>query len=165
MIHDWDIIELLIHYGANPCPSHSAYRILSAEGAQRLKTIIQDTKPLLPCPCFSGLPLVDCHAKTDKPYPDYHICVCGSEKLFGSCCGLRNVAIHKEWDEVNQHIKIQMTPTISDPVEECADHPLYTIKREIQKQLTLGSGRKTVDTLRQLRCWQKVTGDEVVGHS
>ncbi|KIM82689.1 hypothetical protein PILCRDRAFT_7602 [Piloderma croceum F 1598] len=173
MIHDWDIIELLIQYGANPCPSHPAYssfRILSAEGAQRLKTIIdkyakQNSKPLLPCPCFSGLSLVDCHAKSDKPYPDHHVCVCGSEKLFGSCCGLRNVGIHEEWDEVNHRIKIQMTPTISDPVEECADHPLYTIKREIQKQLTLGPGRKTVDTLRQLRCWQKVTGDEVVGHS
>lgn len=87
MIHDWDIIKLLIQYGANPCPSHSAYsafRILSAEGAQRLKTIIdkyakQNSKSLLPCPCFSGLPLIDCHAKSDKPYPDHHVCDCGSE--------------------------------------------------------------------------------------
>ncbi|KZP28839.1 hypothetical protein FIBSPDRAFT_1039210 [Athelia psychrophila] len=166
MVPHWEIIEMLLQYGADPFPPSFGIppiANLDDAGAQRFMHLVRKyaqkplVKPLLPCPCFSGLPLVECHAKTDKPYPGHHVCICSSEKRFEHCCEPRRLGVYEEWDDASQRIKIHMASSPScDPAEEDRDHPLYSAKKEITKKFRFKDAQcGTVDMLRYLNCWSK----------
>ncbi|KAF7973072.1 hypothetical protein HWV62_5302 [Athelia sp. TMB] len=173
MVPHWRLIEMLLRYGANPFPPFSSIppiARLSKADAQRFMNLARTysqrpvIKPLLPCPCFSGLPLTECHAKSDKPYPGHHVCICSSGKRFEHCCGPRRLDVYEEWDELTQRIEIHspISPRAGDPAEDDINHPLYSAKRDINEQLIIkGIKCGTVDMLRYLNCWSKKSSNEV----
>ncbi|KAK0203555.1 hypothetical protein DFS33DRAFT_811213 [Desarmillaria ectypa] len=109
MIKDWELIELFAEYGANPAPPESyvppSSFLLKPDSISRFNAKFEHyaANPFVrgprPCPCFSGLPLAECHAKEDKAYSPDLICFCTSEKRFGVCCSRRNVFAYEQWNE------------------------------------------------------------------
>ncbi|KAH6914953.1 hypothetical protein BKA70DRAFT_1396283 [Coprinopsis sp. MPI-PUGE-AT-0042] len=69
------------------------------------KTNAVATRPLRPCPCWSGKFLRDCHDDgVDHPWPDHFLCGCGRRKTFSNCCGRRGIKVVERWDPEDKWI-------------------------------------------------------------
>jgi hypothetical protein len=113
---NWDLIELLLTYGANPLPprppgsrvpSPPTFFRSNADKA-RFRALIASTsgssRPPRMCPCFSGNTLATCHDAEDKPFPLDFLCRCGSQKNFRKCCSKRRFTSYERWNEAEQWI-------------------------------------------------------------
>ncbi|SJK98604.1 uncharacterized protein ARMOST_01872 [Armillaria ostoyae] len=163
----WELIELFAKYGANPAPqgcyAPPASFLLQHDLIARFNAIFERyaANPFVrgprPCPCFSGLPLTECHAKEDKAYSPDLICPCGSEKRFGACCSRRNIFVYEQWNESHQRIQVSWSNRISpDPLEQEPTHPMHKIIERVQKVVKMSGDGMTVDQLRQIGCRQKI---------
>ncbi|KZP00401.1 hypothetical protein CALVIDRAFT_274594 [Calocera viscosa TUFC12733] len=106
---DWDMVTLLLRYGADPvAPLHAVESdhppFASLDDFRQYCALVMaisySSRPSRLCPCFSGKALADCHSNGVRhAYPSHFLCACGSEKPYGRCCALRMVVAGEEWDE------------------------------------------------------------------
>ncbi|KAJ6543811.1 hypothetical protein B0H10DRAFT_1356022 [Mycena sp. CBHHK59/15] len=105
----WDLIQYLLIFGANPCPSvdkpaHLPVNMLRNESDKvrftaLVSKLARAARPARLCPCASGRYLNDCHA-VEQPYPSDYICLCRSRKIYLACCAKKSGLTWKEvWNE------------------------------------------------------------------
>ncbi|KAK0192815.1 hypothetical protein F5146DRAFT_520116 [Armillaria mellea] len=163
----WELIELFAKYGAIPAPQECcvppASFLLKPDLIARFNAIFERyaANPFVreprPCPCFSGLPVIKCHAKEDRPYSPNLICLCGSEKRFGACCSRRNIFVYEQWNEPHQRIQISWSNRIPpDPLEQEPTHPLHKTIERVEKVVKMTGDVMTVNQLRQIGCRHKI---------
>lgn len=140
----WDVVELLIIYGATPIRPESL-RIASQADKARLASIqnkisVADPRPARPCPCWSGKPLSECHGATKLSYPDHFICRCGARKVYAACCGKRGVELQEYWDTEKRRIVTSQKEKVYIPDVNPELQDQYEAGRRLAQELCGQSG-------------------------
>lgn len=106
----WSLVDLLLRHGALP-PLLRQLRFRTTNDERhymsllaKAKAKMSDSRPLRPCPCWSGKLLSECHAAGPIPYPDNFICKCGSRKIYAKCCTTRDFRVEERWDDARKCI-------------------------------------------------------------
>ncbi|KAJ7775206.1 hypothetical protein B0H16DRAFT_1880326, partial [Mycena metata] len=130
-VEDWDLVALLLKYGAQPRPTPA--------------------RPPRLCPCLSGQHLSDCHAGKELPYSDHFICSCGSTKEYGKCCKMRGISLVEGWDEERATIVCRrLTPPLVPGVPTFASPEAHALAERFKQ---LGGGVDEVMNFALEKAW------------
>ncbi|KAJ7047142.1 hypothetical protein C8F04DRAFT_987586 [Mycena alexandri] len=123
-VEDWELVALLLKYGAQPRPTLS--------------------RPPRLCPCFSEKPLSDCHAGKELAYPDHFICSCGSTTEYGRCCKMRGISLVEGWDEERTMIVCRrIAPPLVPGVPTFASPEAHALTERFKQHLGRGTEEVT----------------------
>jgi hypothetical protein len=157
----WDLIELLLKYGADPLPPRLPGSTVPAPPTffrtpadkARFRALVHSTanspRPPRMCPCFSGKMLAACHDAEAKPFPLDFLCRCGSQKVHNRCCRKRKFVSFERWDEAQQFIMPCEARSMPFPISEEQDKNLKEklgiiedVSEELGSPITRPSGEE-----------------------
>ncbi|OCH95418.1 ankyrin [Obba rivulosa] len=122
-VNHWELMELLLKHGADIhiYDDHDLSLLFDTPaGKARFAQLVQEydahrPRPARLCPCWSGIPLVDCHASGTMPYPPHFRCLCSKRKEYQFCCRKRGIPMVEIWSDEFQVIGASVGMVLTIP--------------------------------------------------